>query len=360
MAMKPIKVSQLNSYIGRIIGTDPLLGNISVTGEISNLNYHSSGHVYFSLKDENSTVKCFLPYDKAENMRFELDEGMEIIASGYISVFERGGYYSLTVKDIELCGMGALALAFEKIKKKLDAEGIFSPEHKKELPFFPEKIALVTSPTGAAVEDMLRIIKNKNNIVDVLIYPVLVQGPQAAGEIAAAIDDLNNNFTDIDLIIAGRGGGSAEDLWAFNEEIVARAIFNSKIPVISAVGHEIDVTISDFAADKRAETPTAAANMAVPDIGQLLLYIEDLKEKSLRNLLSYLDQGQYKIDLLKSKIDSLNPRRIIESGYGALLNEDRTLITSIKTLKQNDTITILLGDGEVKVRVEDIKECTND
>lgn len=356
MALKPIKVSQLNNYVSRVIGTDPLLGNVSVTGEVSNLNYHSSGHVYFSLKDENSTVKCFLPYSRLENIHFMLDEGMEIIVHGYLSVFERGGYYSLTVKDMEACGIGALTLAFEKIKKQLESEGVFSPEHKKPLPFFPKRIALVTSETGAAVQDMLKIIKSRNNIVDVLIYPVLVQGPSAAGEIAAAIEDLNNSFEDIDLMIVGRGGGSMEDLWAFNEEIVARSIFNSEIPVISAVGHEIDVTISDFVADRRAETPTAAAHMAVPDIEELKLYIKNLQEKAYLGLESCIDKYRHRLEILKLKLESLNPKRIIESGYGAVLDGDRKLITSVKSLKKDETITLIMADGEVTVKVQEIVE----
>ena len=260
MAIKPVKVSQLNGYIKRILQTDPLLGNVSVIGEISNLKFHGSGHVYFSMKDEGSRLNCFLPADRAQNLRYELSEGMEITASGYIYLYERGGSYSLNIRDIEVAGLGNLSIAFEKLKAKLEAEGLFDKEHKKEIPFFPEKIAVVTSETGAAVRDILKIIKSRNNYVDVLIYPVLVQGPSAAGEIAHAIADINEKWPDIDTIITGRGGGAMEELWAFNEEIVARSIYASKIPVISAVGHETDFTIADFVADRRAETPTAAAH----------------------------------------------------------------------------------------------------
>ena len=266
MAVKPVKVSQLNGYIKRILQTDPILGNVSVVGEISNLKFHGSGHVYFSMKDEGSRLNCFLPSERAESLRYELSEGMEITASGYIYLYERGGSYSLNIRDIEVAGLGNLSIAFEKLKEKLGKEGLFDAEHKKEIPFFPEKIAVVTSESGAAIRDILKIIKNKNNYVDILIYPVLVQGPAAAGEIAEAICDINENCPDVDTIIVGRGGGAMEELWAFNEEIVARSIYNSNIPVISAVGHETDVTISDFVADRRAETPTAAANLAVPDL----------------------------------------------------------------------------------------------
>ena len=232
MAIKPVSVSQLNGYIKRILQTDPLLGNVSVTGEISNLKFHGSGHVYFSMKDAASKLSCFLPAQRASSLRYELSEGMEITASGYIYLYERGGSYSLNIKDIEVAGIGNLSIAFEKLKEKLDKEGIFDPALKKPIPFFPEKIAVITSETGAAIRDILKIIKTKNNYVDILIYPVLVQGPEAAGQIAEAIYDVNRRRPETDTIITGRGGGAMEELWAFNEEIVARSIYESKIPVI--------------------------------------------------------------------------------------------------------------------------------
>ena len=259
MGLKPIRVGQLNNYIGRVLKTDPILGNVSVIGEISNLKFHGSGHVYFSLKDEASKVNCFLAASNLERISCPMEEGMEIIASGYISVYERGGYYSLNIRDIEVNGEGQLAIQFEKLKAKLEKEGLFAAENKKLLPAFPSKIAVVTSETGAAVRDIIRTIKNKNDYVDILVYPVLVQGPAAAKDIADAITDINENYRDIDVIIKGRGGGSMEELWAFNEEMVARSIFASEIPVISAVGHETDFTISDFTADFRAATPTRAS-----------------------------------------------------------------------------------------------------
>ena len=283
MASKPVKVSQLNGYISRVLQTDPLLGNVSVIGEISNLKYHGSGHVYFSLKDEASTIRCFLHAANLSRIRYELNEGMEIIAHGYISVYQAGGSYSLNIRDIEVSGTGDLAIAFEKLKQKLEKEGIFDEDHKKELPPFPKKIAVVTSETGAAVRDIIKIIKSRNDITSVLVYPVLVQGPDAAADISNAIKDINR-MDDIDIIIAGRGGGSMEDLWAFNEEPVARSIYDSEIPVISAVGHETDFTIADFAADKRAETPTAAAQMAVPDTGALREYLQDTYDALIRRL----------------------------------------------------------------------------
>lgn len=295
MAVKPVKVSQLNGYISRVLQTDPLLGILSVIGEISNLKYHGSGHVFFSLKDEKSTVNCFLAAGNLRHIRYELAEGMEIIAHGYISVYQAGGRYSLNIRDIDVAGQGDLAAAFEKLKEKLAAEGLFDEAHKKPLPEYPKKIAVVTSETGAAVRDIIKIIKRRNDVTSVLVYPVLVQGPDAAPDIAAAIEDINR-MDDIDIIITGRGGGSMEDLWAFNEEIVARSIYRSVIPVISAVGHETDFTIADFVADKRAETPTAAAQMAVPDTQMLKEYLKDLKDGIAKGL---NDAARYKEARLK-------------------------------------------------------------
>lgn len=266
MAIKPLNVSQLNKYIGRILSTDPILGNVLVKGEITNIKYHGSGHVFFTLKDENSKVSCFMPADYVEELRYELTDGMEVTASGRISVYERGGYYSLTVRNVEVSGAGELALAFKALYEKLKKEGLFDMEHKKPLPAFPRRVCVITSETGAAVRDILKIIRSRNDVTDVMVYPCLVQGDAAGRDIAAAIDDVNSRFAgDVDVIIVGRGGGAAEELWAFNEEIVARSIYASEIPVISAVGHEIDYSISDYVADFRAETPTAAAAMAVPD-----------------------------------------------------------------------------------------------
>ena len=343
MAAKPVKVSQLNGYISRVLQTDPLLGNVSVIGEISNLKYHGSGHVYFSLKDEKSTINCFLPAGNLARIRYELTEGMEIIAHGYISVYQAGGRYSLNIRDIEVSGTGDLAIAFEKLKEKLEKEGIFDEAHKKELPFFPKKIAVVTSETGAAVRDIIKIIKSRNDVTSVLVYPVLVQGPDAAADISRAIYDINT-MDDIDVIIAGRGGGSMEDLWAFNEEPVARSIYDSKIPVISAVGHETDFTIADFAADKRAETPTAAAQMAVPDTGALREYLKDTYDALKRSLgdMAKLKEARLKqLDLSAMKnaiffrIDSqlMKARRdmdAISSGLIPLLAEKSNRIKELE------------------------------
>ena len=396
MPLKPVRVSQLNSYIKRILQTDPILGNVSVIGEISNLKFHSSGHVYFSLKDEDSKISCFLPAGNVSRIGFRLEEGIEVTAHGYIYLYERGGSYSINIRDMEAAGQGDLAAAFEKLKLKLQQEGLFSQEHKKPLPAFPHKVAVVTSPTGAAVRDILKIIKQKNNVVDIIVYPVLVQGPGAPGEISAAIDDINENYTDVDVIITGRGGGSAEELWAFNDEGVARSIFASDIPVISAVGHETDFTIADFVADLRAETPTAAAERAVPDTYELREYIDSIYAENKRNLkmiledrkkhLQLLDpkafgrdlQGRvamdhmrtanimdemtdrlnaiikdrkYRLMLLKEALDGSDPKAILKKGYSVITDESGKIIKDASALTNDQLINIEAAVGHAKARV---------
>ncbi len=400
MAAKPIKVSQLNSYIKRILQADPLLGSLSVTGEISNLKYHGSGHVYFSLKDENSRINCFLASDNARHIRYELSEGMEIIVNGYIYLYERGGSYSINVTDIEVAGAGALSTAFENLKNKLLDEGLFDEAHKKPLPAFPVNIAVVTSDTGAAVRDIVKIIKARNSIVNVYICPVLVQGPNAAADISSMIDELNETMPQLDLIITGRGGGSAEELWAFNEEAVARSIYNSGIPVISAVGHETDFTIADFVSDRRAETPTAAAVMAVPDIAQLRVYCSDtadmldagidgylrMKQMQLEamdrssltlqteNILqlyslkldgfyteitgsadNVIDANMNRIGSLRETLQNLNPQRIMAMGYFAVSDRNGRLLSSVSELDSDDKITITAGDGSADARIISVR-----
>ena len=401
MGLKPVPVGQLNNYIGRVLKTDPILSNISVVGEISNLKYHSSGHVYFSLKDDSSRVNCFLSWGNLQNISCPLEEGMEVVAAGFISVYERGGYYSLNVRDIEVNGRGQLAAAFEKLKAKLGEEGLFREEHKKELPFFPLKIAVVTSETGAAVRDILRTIKNKNKVVDILVYPVLVQGPAASGEISSAIDDINVNHKDVDVIITGRGGGSMEELWAFNEEAVARSIYESEIPVISAVGHETDFTISDFIADRRAATPTAAAEMAVPDTGELeaeldrisLEMTSDLglaiarrKERlealnptafarNLKSRILYeqvnadrlievmgdamnnrLVSARNRVEMLREFIESSNPKAILARGYSVVTDNSGKIIRSTHELSEGLGVNIETGNGTAEAVITGIKK----
>ena len=396
MALKPVRVSQLNSYIKRILQSDPILGNISVIGEISNLKFHSSGHVYFSLKDEDSKVSCFLPAGNVGRIGFQLKEGIEVTAHGYIYLYERGGSYSINIRDMESAGQGDLAAAFEKLKLKLQQEGLFSQEKKKPIPVFPYKVAVVTSPTGAAVRDILKIIKQKNDVVDIMVYPVLVQGPSAPDEIAHAITDINENHTDVDVIITGRGGGSAEELWAFNDENVARSIYASKIPVISAVGHETDFTIADFVADLRAETPTAAAERAVPDTRELREYIDSIYSENRRNLRMLLEDRKkylqlldpkafgrdlqsrvamdhirienimedmtdniqsmirdkkYRLMLLKETLDGADPKAILKKGYSVITDENGVIVRDASALEQDQLINIEAAVGHAKARV---------
>jgi exodeoxyribonuclease VII large subunit len=379
---------------------DPLLGNVSVIGEISNLKYHSTGHVYFTLKDETSKISCFLAAEYLKDIRYELTDGVEIIANGYIYLYERGGTYSLNVREITIEGVGNLTAAFERLKEKLSKEGLFDEKYKKPIPYFPQKIVVITSDTGAAVRDIIKIIKSRNNIVDVLVYPCLVQGLGAAADISKAVDDVNRLFPETDTIIVGRGGGSMEELWAFNEEVVARSIFASKIPVISAVGHETDFTVADFVADKRAETPTAAAQMAVPDIAALKEYVRNEKENlihfmerlikymelkvaansigalavSLNHRLLYhamktetiykelfstlhgrLGEWSSRAERLKTGLDALNPKNIMDRGYAAILDEQRKLAGSVKSFNAGDILTAVMKDGEIACKVEDVR-----
>lgn len=400
MAVKPIKVSQLNGYIKRVLQSDPLLGNVSVVGEVSNLKYHGTGHVYFTLKDETSKISCFLAAEYLKDLRYELSDGIEIVANGYIYLYERGGSYSLNVREISVEGVGNLTVAFERLKEKLLKEGLFNEKYKKPIPYFPRKIAVITSETGAAVRDIIKIVKSRNNIVDVLVYPCLVQGPGAAAEISEAISEVNRLFPETDTIIVGRGGGSMEELWAFNEEIVARSIFASKIPVISAVGHETDFTIADFVADKRAETPTAAAQMAVPDIAALKEYVANEKENLIHimeRMIKYMElrvagssidtlavnlnhrllfhamkaETLYKemtgalnsrlgewasrAEMLKAGLDALNPRNIMDRGYAAILDEDGKLAGSVSRFGVGDDLTAVMNDGEILCMVSDVR-----
>ena len=283
-----VKVSRLTSYIANIFKTDPIMMNIGVIGEISNLKYHGSGAVFFTLKDDKASIRCQMWERNVSRLRFRLQDGMQVKAVGKVTVYEKGGTYSLTAEDIEAVGEGALMAAYRALYAKLSMEGLFSEEHKKPLPVFPRKVCIITSDTGAALRDMLKIIRSRNMITDVFIYPVLVQGPDAAGEISSAIRDVNHRFRDTDVIITGRGGGSLEDLWAFNEEMVAREIYDSGIPVVSAVCHETDYTIADFVADVRAETPTAAAVLAVPDVQMLRRQVRELFDHRIRDRLQLL------------------------------------------------------------------------
>lgn len=377
--IKAVSVSQLNSYINRVLSTDPVLINVSVCGEIANLTKHSSGHWYFSLKDKNSNIKCFLASSRVSRLRFDLEEGMEIVALGSVSVYEKGGYYSLNVKDVEAQGEGALQKAFDALKKKLAEEGLFDEEFKKEIPEFPKRVGVITSPTGAAVRDIITTIRRRNPLVDVILYPALVQGDGSAASVCEAIENFNKAFSDIDVLIVGRGGGSMEDLWTFNEESVARAVFASKIPVISAVGHETDTVITDFVADLRAATPTAAAELAVPHIDNYIDRINNcapqrmysaLKDRvdlgisrtdrlfdSIKSAINeILVSAESEVKLLKTEIDASNPLIVLDRGYAAVRDENGKWLNDVSKISIGSKLEILMRNGKLKVTVDATEE----
>ena len=298
-----LSVTELNLYIKRMLDNDLMLSGVFIKGEISNFKYHTSGHMYMTLKDEQSVVRAVMFKSSAIRLKFVPEEGMKVIVFGRISVFESAGQYQVYIEQMQTDGVGALYVAFEQLKQKLEQEGLFSDENKKKLPQFPEKIAVVTSPTSAAIRDILNVLGRRYDFANVVICPVLVQGDGAKEQIANAINYVNENNL-AEVLIVGRGGGSIEDLWAFNEEIVARAIFNSKIPVISAVGHETDFTIADFVADLRAPTPSAAAELAVPSKIELLMNINSLKSRADFALNSKLDMERQRLKSLSSMMST--------------------------------------------------------
>ncbi len=388
-------VTALNEYIKDLLDSDAGLAAVTVRGEVSNYKAYPSGHHYFSLKDGTGALKCVMFKGNALHLRFRPQNGMTVVAMGRVSVFPRDGAYQLYVSAMMPDGVGDLHAAFEQLKEKLRQEGLFDPQHKKPIPAYPEKIALVTSPVGAAVRDMLRILEARWPMTKVCILPVRVQGAEAAGEISRAID-YANAVQIADLIIAGRGGGSMEDLWCFNDELVARAIYRSDIPVISAVGHEPDVTIADYVADLRSATPSNAAELAVPDQNDVYGFLAQtgarLGQRTLRELsvgrerLRRLAQSRCLSDPMNlvadrrqlldrqserlsgalkdrlagererfaaagAKLDALSPLKVLGRGYAIPQKEDR-VITSAKALKKEQTFTLRLQDGSVPCRVE--------
>ena len=308
MTQKIFSIRDLTRYIKMRIDADPVLQNVWVKGEISNFTRHSSGHLYFTLKDKDSRIKCIMFAGQASRLAFAPKEGARVIANGSVSVYERDGQYQMYVSSMQPDGIGSLYLAFEQLKAKLDAEGLFAPERKKRIPSFPSAIGVITSPTGAAVRDIMITLQRRNPAVQVLLYPVLVQGTGAAPSIVKAIRAMNER-REVDVLIVGRGGGSLEELWAFNEEAVARAIAASDIPVISAVGHETDVTIADFVADLRAATPTAAAELAVPSRLELRQELMHLKQRMTGALNAAVGAKREMLQRLRRSPFLTNPRR---------------------------------------------------
>ena len=396
MEQRVYSVSELNQFVKSIIESSPLASGIYVRGEISNINLHSSGHIYLSLKDETGAVRAVMFRSDASRLKFRPGNGMRVIVLGRVSVYPRDGQYQIYINEMIPDGVGSLYIAFEQLKSKLEAEGLFAAEHKKPIPRFPRNIALITSPTGAAVRDMITILGRRFPLAEVMVVPVLVQGGGAPGEIARAIY-LVNQLNAADLIITGRGGGSLEDLWAFNDEGVARSIAASEIPVISAVGHEPDITIADLVADLRAATPSNAAELAVPDISGLrstmtetgrflansaLFRLGEARAR-LNNLASrplikrpdgYISDSRIYLDGLSqriasasmrslllqrerfagtaARIDSMSPLKVLARGYAVVQDNDDHIVRSYTQLKKGDRVRIKLSEGGVFCLVE--------
>ena len=395
MEQKVLSVGQLNDYIKTRLDGDPYLRNVAIRGELSNYKMYPSGHHYFTLKDENGAMKCVMFKSSAMRLRFRPDNGMKVIAMGSVTVYVRDGVYQLYCTALVLDGIGDLYAAFEQLKAKLGAQGLFDPAHKKPLPKFPGTIGIVTSSAGAAVHDMLRILRKRYPLTQVKLLPVRVQGAEAAMEIAGAIAYANRHKL-ADLLIVGRGGGSMEDLWCFNEEIVARAIFDSKIPVISAVGHEPDVTISDFVADLRAATPSNAAELAVPDQDVLRQTLDEMQNAMavamqqkldragerleqlsnrpvLRSPLASFEGKKQNLQLLKNrliasqsgrvaaerqrfvaqvgKLDAMSPMKVLTRGYAMVATEEGKLVRSVSDVKPKQPIAVRVSDGTIVATV---------
>ena len=400
MPQQVLSITQINEYIRGKMDSDQLLNAVAVRGEISNYKMYPSGHHYFTLKDENSALKCVMFKGNAMRLRFRPGNGMKVIAMGKISVYPRDGAYQLYCTAMAMDGVGDLYAAFEELKKKLSAEGLFDPAHKKPLPPYPGTIGIITSSAGAAVHDMLRILNKRYPLTKVRLLPVRVQGVEAPGEIAAAIDYANRHSL-ADLLIVGRGGGSIEDLWAFNDERVAYAIYRSRIPVISAVGHEPDVTISDYVADLRAATPSNAAELAVPDRDALSQTLDSVSAamvtaltRQLRNarqhlnILSqspalqspagYLEKKEKDLEYLKNrlisaenqiisrknqryialaaKLDAMSPLKVLTRGYAMVQTDGGEVLRSVSDVESGQRIHVRLNDGTLSATVMDKKE----
>ena len=392
---KILTVSQLNFYVKSVLDSDPRLNYVFLCGEISNLTDHyRSGHIYLSLKDNKSVIRAVMFARNARNLKFKPMEGMKVICRGRVTLYEATGQYQYYIEDMQPDGIGALYQAYEQLKEKLQSKGLFDESHKKPIPYCPKTIGVITSPTGAAVQDIKNILTRRFPSVNIILCPVLVQGDNAAPQLVDAVNKLNE-YDLCDTIIIGRGGGSIEDLWAFNDENLAYAIYNSHIPVISAVGHETDFTICDFVSDLRAPTPSAGAELAVPDRNEILQnldaqrqYLSSLMDKKLiennnivsemttkllslspddkiaklYNDLDFLSQKYEnnsnrifqnttnKIELLATKLESLNPVSTLKRGYSVVTNNDKT-VTSVKDVKNGDTLAINVTDGKIISKV---------
>ena len=391
-------VSKINAYIKNMFRQDYVLSRVSVKGEISNCKYHTSGHIYFTLKDEGGTLSAIMFATQAKSLSFHLSDGMQVIVSGRIEVYERDGKYQLYANSIVQDGIGDLYKKFEELKKQFQDMGYFESEYKRPIPYFSKKIGIVTASTGAAIHDIMNISYRRNPYVSLVLYPALVQGEGAASSIVSGIEKLDT--MGMDVIIVGRGGGSIEDLWAFNEECVAEAIFNAKTPIISAVGHETDFTIADFVADLRAPTPSAAAELAVADIHQIenriagyeelvnkafmkfisqkravidnysmrLKYLnpvsrinekritlDRLKERLDDNMSKLLKDYRHKLEVYASRLHGVSPLEKLGQGYSCTQNENGVPVTSVSNISLGDIITTTLKDGEIISQIKEVK-----
>lgn len=395
-----LSVTELNEYVKYLLESNALLANLFVRGEISNFKRHSSGHCYFSLKDEGGTVRAVMFHSYAARLRFSPETGMKVILHGRVSSFVRNGDYQIYVDDMQPDGVGAMALAFEQLKKKLTLEGLFDEARKRPIPKFPQHIGIVTSPTGAAIRDLLQILSRRYPGVRVTLFSALVQGPMAPASLMQGLSVFATEMP-VDLIIIGRGGGSMEDLWCFNDEALVRAVAASPIPVISAVGHEVDFTLCDFAADLRAPTPSAAAELAVPDRNELFCRIEELEKRLMLLLKGRLDRAKQAVgycgELLDAhapsailnesrmqvllcekrlehacksvmqrqsagfsaicqKLHALDPMRVLARGYGIVFDDSGKALCSVKDMKEEEEIRLRLYDGEAVAVVKNVRE----
>ena len=340
-----ITVTQLTRYIKYKIDNDQNLNKIYLKGEISNFKAHTRGHFYFTLKDENTRINAVMFSTYTKDVKFDIQDGMKVLVTGKVSVYEATGGYQIYVDSITEDGLGNLYIAFEQLKKKLEAEGLFKEEHKKPIPKIPNRIGIITAPTGAAIKDILSTLKRRWPLCETILFPSLVQGAEAASDIVKNIE-LSKNY-DLDLLIVGRGGGSIEDLWCFNEEIVARAIYDLEVPVISAVGHEIDFTISDFVADLRAPTPTGAAEMAVPDIRDITKLLNQLEIRNINGITNILNIRKEKLKKLSESFVLKNPITMYQIKEEKFDNLFERLINSYKNLIINNKNKIELLDSKL-------------
>lgn len=394
---KIFTVGQINRYIRNLLENDFILSSLFVKGEISNFKAHSSGHLYFTLKDASGALSCVMFRQDAAGLPFELENGMQVVVYGHISLYEKTGQYQLYAEFMEPLGIGALQVAFEQLKEKLAEEGLFDGDFKREIPKNPSCIAVITSPTGAAVRDILQIVKRRDPNVKVAIFPTLVQGEQAAADIVRSLK-LVNEWGKADVIILGRGGGSMEDLWCFNDENVARAVFASEIPVISAVGHETDFTITDFVADMRAPTPSAAAELATTPLAERREAFHRLELRLERDVSALLTSCRRRLDLLKSRpvmerpleriyrtmmdveetqqrldkemtnrlmqraerwqyltnrLEAASPLAVMSRGYVMAVTSSGNLLTSVKQAEVGDRVTLHLKDGKIETNIQE-------